>query len=167
MLRYKCVLGWGVFETRGAQRYLLPGEARGHFGRPCPFCHVSPIFLLHTHTHVIFCLCICTITPKCICLYICGSVSKIWIVSMSVSHKLANGKTRKAVGREEFRLIHYAGEVNYTVNGELANQSVNSRTAVPCQRNQFRWHALKRVALSVLYLYIHFWCVFFFFRVSW
>uniref|UniRef100_A0A4W5JGK6 Myosin Ic, paralog a n=1 Tax=Hucho hucho TaxID=62062 RepID=A0A4W5JGK6_9TELE len=46
-----------------------------------------------------------------------------------VTHKLANGKTRKAVGREEFRLIHYAGEVNYTVNGELANQSVNSITA--------------------------------------
>ncbi|XP_041741755.1 unconventional myosin-Ic isoform X2 [Coregonus clupeaformis] len=36
-----------------------------------------------------------------------------------VTHKLANGKTRKAVGREEFRLIHYAGEVNYTVNGFL------------------------------------------------
>ncbi|XP_066514057.1 unconventional myosin-Ic isoform X2 [Hoplias malabaricus] len=36
-----------------------------------------------------------------------------------VTHKLANGKTRKAVGREEFRLLHYAGEVNYNVNGFL------------------------------------------------
>uniref|UniRef100_A0A4W5NNK3 Myosin Ic, paralog a n=1 Tax=Hucho hucho TaxID=62062 RepID=A0A4W5NNK3_9TELE len=40
-----------------------------------------------------------------------------------VTHKLANGKTRKVVSREEFKLIHYAGEVNYSVNGELANQS--------------------------------------------
>lgn len=48
---------------------------------------------------------------------------------MSVSHKLANAKTRKAVSREEFKLIHYAGEVNYSVNGELANQSGNSVTA--------------------------------------
>ncbi|KAL6463274.1 hypothetical protein MHYP_G00276650 [Metynnis hypsauchen] len=36
-----------------------------------------------------------------------------------VTHKLANGKIRKAVGREEFRLLHYAGEVNYNVNGFL------------------------------------------------
>uniref|UniRef100_A0A4W4F5X0 Myosin Ic, paralog b n=1 Tax=Electrophorus electricus TaxID=8005 RepID=A0A4W4F5X0_ELEEL len=36
-----------------------------------------------------------------------------------VTHKLANGKTRKAVGREEFRLLHYAGEVNYNVTGFL------------------------------------------------
>lgn len=36
-----------------------------------------------------------------------------------VTHKLANGKTRKVMGREEFRLIHYAGEVNYSVNGFL------------------------------------------------
>uniref|UniRef100_A0A6Q2ZJH5 Myosin motor domain-containing protein n=1 Tax=Esox lucius TaxID=8010 RepID=A0A6Q2ZJH5_ESOLU len=36
-----------------------------------------------------------------------------------VTHKLANGKTRKTVGREEFRLIHYAGEVNYSVSGFL------------------------------------------------
>uniref|UniRef100_A0A8C7UHK4 Myosin Ic, paralog a n=1 Tax=Oncorhynchus mykiss TaxID=8022 RepID=A0A8C7UHK4_ONCMY len=62
-----------------------------------------------------------------------------------VTHKLANGKTRKAVGREEFRLIHYAGEVNYTVNGELANQSVNSTAAgsvseepVPVAATQFK-----------------------------
>uniref|UniRef100_A0A3B3QQJ8 Myosin Ic, paralog b n=1 Tax=Paramormyrops kingsleyae TaxID=1676925 RepID=A0A3B3QQJ8_9TELE len=36
-----------------------------------------------------------------------------------VTHKLADGKTRKAIGREEFRLLHYAGEVNYNVNGFL------------------------------------------------
>uniref|UniRef100_A0A8B9K065 Myosin Ic, paralog a n=1 Tax=Astyanax mexicanus TaxID=7994 RepID=A0A8B9K065_ASTMX len=36
-----------------------------------------------------------------------------------VTHKLANGKTRKALGRDEFRLLHYAGEVNYNVNGFL------------------------------------------------
>ncbi|XP_036392066.1 myosin Ic, paralog b isoform X1 [Megalops cyprinoides] len=36
-----------------------------------------------------------------------------------VTHKLADGKTRKAMGREEFRLLHYAGEVNYNVTGFL------------------------------------------------
>uniref|UniRef100_A0A8C1FET3 Unconventional myosin-Ic n=1 Tax=Cyprinus carpio carpio TaxID=630221 RepID=A0A8C1FET3_CYPCA len=36
-----------------------------------------------------------------------------------LTHKLADGKTRKVMGREEFRLIHYAGEVNYNVNGFL------------------------------------------------
>lgn len=34
-------------------------------------------------------------------------------------HKLANGKTRRVMSREEFRLLHYAGEVNYNVNGKL------------------------------------------------
>ncbi|CAG14833.1 unnamed protein product [Tetraodon nigroviridis] len=37
----------------------------------------------------------------------------------SQSHKLADAKTRKVMGREEFRLLHYAGEVNYNVNGFL------------------------------------------------
>ncbi|KAL6471340.1 hypothetical protein MHYP_G00199900 [Metynnis hypsauchen] len=36
-----------------------------------------------------------------------------------LSHKLADGKTRKVMGRDEFRLLHYAGEVNYSVNGFL------------------------------------------------
>uniref|UniRef100_A0A672JAS9 Myosin Ic, paralog b n=1 Tax=Salarias fasciatus TaxID=181472 RepID=A0A672JAS9_SALFA len=36
-----------------------------------------------------------------------------------VTHKLADPKTRKVMGREEFRLLHYAGEVNYNVNGFL------------------------------------------------
>ncbi len=40
-----------------------------------------------------------------------------WSISCS-SHKMANVKIRKAIGREEFRLVHYAGEVNYNVNGE-------------------------------------------------
>jgi len=40
-----------------------------------------------------------------------------WSASCS-SHKMANGKVRKAIGRDEFRLVHYAGEVNYNVNGE-------------------------------------------------
>ncbi|XP_068600565.1 unconventional myosin-Ic [Brachionichthys hirsutus] len=34
-----------------------------------------------------------------------------------VAHKAANGKTRRVMSREEFRLLHYAGEVNYNVNG--------------------------------------------------
>uniref|UniRef100_UPI003AABA897 unconventional myosin-Ic n=1 Tax=Centroberyx gerrardi TaxID=166262 RepID=UPI003AABA897 len=36
-----------------------------------------------------------------------------------VTHKLANGKTRRVMSREEFRLLHYAGEVNYNVSGFL------------------------------------------------
>uniref|UniRef100_A0A3Q2TXE5 Myosin Ic, paralog a n=1 Tax=Fundulus heteroclitus TaxID=8078 RepID=A0A3Q2TXE5_FUNHE len=35
-----------------------------------------------------------------------------------ITHKLANGKTRRVMSREEFRLLHYAGEVNYNVNGK-------------------------------------------------
>lgn len=38
-------------------------------------------------------------------------------VLCSCSHKLADAKTRKVMGRDEFRLLHYAGEVNYNVNG--------------------------------------------------
>ncbi|KAG7275111.1 LOW QUALITY PROTEIN: hypothetical protein CRUP_009471 [Coryphaenoides rupestris] len=36
-----------------------------------------------------------------------------------VTHKLADPKTRKVMSREEFRLLHYAGDVNYNVNGFL------------------------------------------------
>ncbi|XP_077150565.1 unconventional myosin-Ic isoform X1 [Ranitomeya variabilis] len=36
-----------------------------------------------------------------------------------VTHKLGDQKTRKCVGRDEFRLLHYAGEVNYSVVGFL------------------------------------------------
>lgn len=34
------------------------------------------------------------------------------------SHKLADAKTRKSLGREEFRLLHYAGDVTYSVAGQ-------------------------------------------------
>uniref|UniRef100_A0A668ASF7 Myosin Ic, paralog a n=1 Tax=Myripristis murdjan TaxID=586833 RepID=A0A668ASF7_9TELE len=43
-----------------------------------------------------------------------------------ITHKLANGKTRRIMSREEFRLLHYAGEVNYNVSGEL--KFINSYT---------------------------------------
>ena len=33
-------------------------------------------------------------------------------------HKLADQRTRKSLGRGEFRLLHYAGEVTYNVTGE-------------------------------------------------
>ncbi|XP_062873462.1 myosin Ic, paralog b isoform X1 [Trichomycterus rosablanca] len=36
-----------------------------------------------------------------------------------LTHKLADGKTRKLMSRNDFRLLHYAGEVNYNVNGFL------------------------------------------------
>uniref|UniRef100_A0A8B9TP16 Myosin IC n=1 Tax=Anas platyrhynchos TaxID=8839 RepID=A0A8B9TP16_ANAPL len=36
-----------------------------------------------------------------------------------LTHKLADQKTRKSLGREEFRLLHYAGEVTYSVAGFL------------------------------------------------
>uniref|UniRef100_UPI00398EEF66 unconventional myosin-Ic-like n=1 Tax=Pristiophorus japonicus TaxID=55135 RepID=UPI00398EEF66 len=36
-----------------------------------------------------------------------------------VTHKLADQKMRKTMAREEFRLLHYAGEVNYNVTGFL------------------------------------------------
>ncbi|XP_043910277.1 unconventional myosin-Ic isoform X1 [Protopterus annectens] len=36
-----------------------------------------------------------------------------------LTHKLADQKTRKTMSREDFRLLHYAGEVNYNVNGFL------------------------------------------------
>ncbi|XP_075445447.1 unconventional myosin-Ic isoform X3 [Ascaphus truei] len=36
-----------------------------------------------------------------------------------VTHKLGDQKTRKSLGRDEFRLLHYAGEVNYSVIGFL------------------------------------------------
>nr|XP_014350501.1 PREDICTED: unconventional myosin-Ic [Latimeria chalumnae] len=35
-----------------------------------------------------------------------------------LTHKLADQKTRKTFGREDFRLLHYAGDVNYTVMGK-------------------------------------------------
>uniref|UniRef100_A0AAQ4RRK7 Myosin Ic, paralog b n=1 Tax=Gasterosteus aculeatus aculeatus TaxID=481459 RepID=A0AAQ4RRK7_GASAC len=65
-----------------------------------------------------------------------------------VTHKLANGKTRKAMGREEFRLLHYAGEVNYNVNGFLdKNNDLLNRNLkeVMCQsHNQIVSYCFRR-----------------------
>ncbi|KAM5151035.1 unconventional myosin-Ic isoform 1-T1 [Callospermophilus lateralis] len=36
-----------------------------------------------------------------------------------LTHKLADQRTRKSLGRGEFRLLHYAGEVTYSVTGFL------------------------------------------------
>uniref|UniRef100_A0A8D3CAP1 Unconventional myosin-Ic-like n=1 Tax=Scophthalmus maximus TaxID=52904 RepID=A0A8D3CAP1_SCOMX len=65
-----------------------------------------------------------------------------------VTHKLANGKTRRVMSREEFRLLHYAGEVNYNVNGFLEkNNDLLSRNLkeVMCQSdNQILSHCFRR-----------------------
>ncbi|XP_061753715.1 unconventional myosin-Ic [Nerophis ophidion] len=65
-----------------------------------------------------------------------------------VTHKLANGKTRKVMSREEFRLLHYAGEVNYNVNGFLDknNDSMNRNLKeVMCHSdNQIISHCFSR-----------------------
>nr|XP_020454378.1 unconventional myosin-Ic-like isoform X2 [Monopterus albus] len=65
-----------------------------------------------------------------------------------VTHKLANGKTRRAMSREEFRLLHYAGEVNYNVNGFLdKNNDLLNRNLkeVMCQSdNQILSHCFRR-----------------------
>ncbi|XP_072302492.1 unconventional myosin-Ic [Eucyclogobius newberryi] len=65
-----------------------------------------------------------------------------------VTHKLANGKTRRIMNREEFRLLHYAGEVNYNVNGFLDknNDSLNRNLKeVLCQSdNQILCHCFRR-----------------------
>lgn len=50
---------------------------------------------------------------------------------VSFSHKLANGKTRRVLSREEFRLLHYAGEVNYNVNGKLPVRPLGSEVKRP------------------------------------
>ncbi|KAM9847042.1 unconventional myosin-Ic-like [Aulostomus maculatus] len=65
-----------------------------------------------------------------------------------VTHKLANGKTRRVMSREEFRLLHYAGEVNYNVNGFLdKNNDLLNRNLkeVMCQSdNQIINHCFRR-----------------------
>ncbi|CAK6953640.1 unconventional myosin-Ic [Scomber scombrus] len=65
-----------------------------------------------------------------------------------VTHKLANGKTRRVMSREEFRLLHYAGEVNYNVNGFLdKNNDLLNRNLkeVMCQSdNQILSHCFHR-----------------------
>ncbi|KAF7205941.1 unconventional myosin-Ic isoform X1 [Nothobranchius furzeri] len=65
-----------------------------------------------------------------------------------VTHKLANGKARRVMSREEFRLLHYAGEVNYNVNGFLdKNNDLLSRNLkeVVCQSdNQILSYCFRR-----------------------
>ncbi|XP_020485890.1 unconventional myosin-Ic [Labrus bergylta] len=65
-----------------------------------------------------------------------------------VTHKLANGKTRRIMSREEFRLLHYAGEVNYNVTGfiEKNNKWLNRNVKeVMCQsENQILRHCFRR-----------------------
>uniref|UniRef100_A0A3P9LMT0 Myosin Ic, paralog a n=2 Tax=Oryzias latipes TaxID=8090 RepID=A0A3P9LMT0_ORYLA len=65
-----------------------------------------------------------------------------------ITHKLANGKTRRVMSREEFRLLHYAGEVNYNVSGFLDknNDSLNRNLKeVMCQSdNQILSYCFRR-----------------------
>ncbi|XP_037543996.1 unconventional myosin-Ic [Nematolebias whitei] len=65
-----------------------------------------------------------------------------------ITHKLANGKTRRIMSREEFRLLHYAGEVNYNVNGFLdKNNDLLNRNLkeVMCQSdNQILSYCFRR-----------------------
>uniref|UniRef100_H2YMW8 Myosin motor domain-containing protein n=1 Tax=Ciona savignyi TaxID=51511 RepID=H2YMW8_CIOSA len=42
-----------------------------------------------------------------------------YLVCCSLRHALGNSKLRKTIGYEEFRLVHYAGEVTYSVKGFL------------------------------------------------
>ena len=57
------------------------------------------------------CVCVCVCVRVCVCVFVCARLC------VFCSHKLADAKTRKVMGRDEFRLLHYAGEVNYNVNG--------------------------------------------------
>lgn len=70
-----------------------------------------------------------------------------------ITHKLANGKTRRVMSREEFRLLHYAGEVNYNVNGFLdKNNDLLNRNLkeVMCQsENQILSHCFRREEVIV------------------
>ncbi|XP_040006603.1 unconventional myosin-Ic isoform X2 [Xiphias gladius] len=65
-----------------------------------------------------------------------------------VTHKLANGKTRRVMSKEEFRLLHYAGEVNYNVNGFLdKNNDLLNRNLkeIMCQSdNQILSHCFRK-----------------------
>uniref|UniRef100_A0A672LP01 Unconventional myosin-Ih-like n=1 Tax=Sinocyclocheilus grahami TaxID=75366 RepID=A0A672LP01_SINGR len=47
-----------------------------------------------------------------------------------VTHKLADQKTRKTLERGEFRLLHYAGEVTYSVAGKLFNVATQFKSSL-------------------------------------
>lgn len=107
-----CPSGWGVSETWRGLWCLLFREVGGHAGWPSPFCHVSIIlYQMLLWDTVLFWIQLLISADLCIYISQC--------VSMYFSHKLANGKTRRVMSREEFRLLHYAGEVNYNVNGKM------------------------------------------------
>lgn len=69
-----------------------------------------------------------------------------------VTHKLADGKTRKVMGREEFRLSHYAGEVNYNVNGFLDKNNDllfrNLKEVMCMSENKILTHCFDREELT-------------------
>lgn len=138
------ITGWGVPETWRCQWFHLPREARGHCGRTRTLCHVSwiPILLLYKILQ-----CHSSLVLQYLKVWLaCGT--RLWTieyvsspftdismlcacVSISVfpcSHKLADAKTRKVMGRDEFRLLHYAGEVNYNVNGVCVGNYLWGRT---------------------------------------
>lgn len=106
-----CTTGWGVSETGRRQWHHLPGEAGDHRRRTRALCHVS---LLPAKRR--------SEAPRSI---ISAGSADGFVSSqfddgsfvLPCSHKLADAKTRKLMSRDEFRLIHYAGEVNYNVNG--------------------------------------------------
>uniref|UniRef100_A0A2I3GMN5 Unconventional myosin-Ic n=1 Tax=Nomascus leucogenys TaxID=61853 RepID=A0A2I3GMN5_NOMLE len=50
-----------------------------------------------------------------------------------LTHKLADQRTRKSLGRGEFRLLHYAGEVTYSVTGEDPGTMCSSKNPIMSQ----------------------------------
>lgn len=104
-----CTAGWGVSETGRRQWHHLPGEAGDHRRRTRALCHVSlpPVTLRSIISAGRARGLVCSSSEGASSVFAC-------------SHKLADAKTRKLMGRDEFRLIHYAGDVNYNVNGACA-----------------------------------------------
>lgn len=101
-------------ETWRGLRCVLFREIGRRDGRPSPFCHVN-IYVLYqiivTHS--------ANTKLRLLKLGEQGLFAHLYLC-LCFSHKLANGKTRRVMSREEFRLLHYAGEVNYNVNGKLS-----------------------------------------------
>ncbi|KAL8198899.1 UNVERIFIED_CONTAM: Unconventional myosin-Ic [Gekko kuhli] len=69
-----------------------------------------------------------------------------------LTHKLADAKTRKSLGREEFRLLHYAGEVTYSVSGFLDKNNDllfrNLKEAMCNSENPIINHCFERTELT-------------------